>query len=514
MADREKALDAASTQTPQANGPDNGIIKEPAFTVEAGGDLATVVNETTTKPLDRLILVPQVTDPRAYKRSWKWSITVLVSAAAAIDSISSNVFYPSLPQIPSSLSTSPTVANLAIAIPIASTAILPLYWSSASEQYGRRETYVVSLILCVVLNVLCALSSSIVMLVITRTLAAGAGCAVTPIGAAVVADIWEITEKGQAMSIYFVGILAGPVLGPVLGGLLTQRWSWRGTQWFMMAYSSLILLLILFGLPNTLRGAAEPSSATQNPRLGYKSSRAKVTAWLLRAGSAALSPFRILYFLLCPAIALIIYLASITFLVVKALQISIQQSFATSPYNFTPSILGLAFLPFSIGLILGDLVGGQWSDHVMHRTAVSRNGQEEGSEPTHTPEDRLQENAWVAIILFPAGLLWYGWSIDKGVFWVVPMLGLVAVGLSSGLLFSLVFTVLVELLPARSASLVALDGLGENAFAAIGSVIAQPILAAIGNGWVFTIVAIVTGANVLVILLMKKYGQRWREKLG
>ena len=79
------------------------------------------------------------------------------------------------------------------------------------------------------------------------------------------------------------------------------------------------------------------------------------------------------------------------------------------------------------------------------------------------------------------------------------MLGLVAVGLSAGLLFSLVFTVLVELLPSRSASLVAVDSLGENIFAAVGSV---------------TIVAIGAVANVLIVVLMKRYGQRWREKLA
>ena len=273
------------------------------------------------------------------------------------------------------------------------------------------------------------------MLIVMRTLAAGAGCAVTPIGAAVVADVWEVTEKGQAMSAYFVGILAGPILGPVLGGLLTQPWNWRATQWFMMAYSSVILLLILFGLPNTLPSAPAPSSFSRDRYLGRKYSSTTITAWLSRVGSAILSPFRILYFLSCPAITLVIYLASITFLIVKALQISIQQSFATAPYTFPPSILGLAFLPFSIGLVLGDLAGGQWSDYVMHRTAISRGRRDDGTEITHTPEDRMKENAWVAILLFPAGLLWYGWSIEKGAFWVVPV-GALSLSLSLSLCIS------------------------------------------------------------------------------
>lgn len=61
------------------------------------------------------------------------------------------------------------------------------------------------------------------------------------------------------------------------------------------------------------------------------------------------------------------------------------------------------------------------------------------------------------------------------------MIGLFLCDLSGGALFGLVFTVLVELLPEKSASLTALDGLGENICAAVGSVIAQPIVSAVRN---------------------------------
>ena len=115
--------------------------------------------------------------------------------------------------------------------------------------------YILCLIACVVFGALSAISSSIAMLIVMRILWAGASCAVTPIGAAVVADIWEVKEKGQAMSVYYVGLLLGPALGPVIGGALVQRWSWRATQWFQMAYGALILILISFALPETTQKA-------------------------------------------------------------------------------------------------------------------------------------------------------------------------------------------------------------------------------------------------------------------
>lgn len=93
------------------------------------------------------------------------------------------------------------------------------------------------------------------------------------------------------------------------------------------------------------------------------------------------------------------------------------------------------------------------------------------------------------------------------------MVGLSCIGFSAGLLFSLVATILVEMLPHRSASLMALNSLVQNIFATIGSAVAQPFLSAAGNGWVFTTFATVTFTSSVVVVLMKRYGQRWREAL-
>lgn len=122
------------------------------------------------------------------------------------------------------------MANLAIALPAITTAIFPLYWSHASERFGRRPVYLLSLAIYIVFTALSADASSIAILIVMRMIASGAGSAVTPTGAATVADIWEVKDKGQAMSIYYVGILLGPSMGPILGGVLTQQWGWRATQ--------------------------------------------------------------------------------------------------------------------------------------------------------------------------------------------------------------------------------------------------------------------------------------------
>lgn len=87
------------------------------------------------------------------------------------------------------------------------------------------------------------------------------------------------------------------------------------------------------------------------------------------------------------------------------------------------------------------------------------------------------------------------------------------IGAGSMLIFGMVTTMLTEFAPHRSASLVALNALGRNSFAAVGSVLAQPLISAVGTGWLFTGCGVIAAASCFVILAMRRYGPKWRETL-
>ena len=74
------------------------------------------------------------------------------------------------------------------------------------------------LIAFVLFSVLAVTAKSITQLFVMQLLSGTAGCAVTATGAAVIADIWEVKEKGCAISVYYVGVLMGPTLDPMIGG--------------------------------------------------------------------------------------------------------------------------------------------------------------------------------------------------------------------------------------------------------------------------------------------------------
>lgn len=130
-----------------------------------------------------------------------------------------------------------------------STAIFPLWWSSFSETSGRRSIYLTSFTLFLIFNILAALSKNIAMLIVMRMLSGGASSSVQAVGAGTIADIWEVKERGRAMGIFYLGPLCGPLFAPIIGGVLTERFGWRSTQWFLAIYGGAVLVFLFVALP-------------------------------------------------------------------------------------------------------------------------------------------------------------------------------------------------------------------------------------------------------------------------
>lgn len=85
--------------------------------------------------------------------------------------------------------------------------------------------------------------------------------------------------------------------------------------------------------------------------------------------------------------------------------------------------------------------------------------------------------------------------------------------LTHHLLAGMVTTMLTELVPSKSASLVAVNALGRNLFACVGEVVAQPLIGAVGTGWLFTGLTVIASASSIVIWVMRMYAERWTENL-
>jgi len=330
--------------------------------------------------------------------------------------------------------------------------IFPLWWASFSEEFGRRTIYIACFSLFVVFSILSAISTNVSMLIVMRLLGGGCSASVHAVGAGTIADVWEVRERGRAMSMFYLGPLLGPLLSPIIGGILAEKFGWRSTMWFISAYGFLILVLLILLLPETLarRRTAEPAMPTPgrnitdgdgNPiPLGRSpSSTAAVSVHTQRAAvflkKFLLDPLSVLLMLRFPAVALTVFYAAVTFGALFVLNISIQDAFTSEPYSFDVLIVGLLYLPPSLGYLIASLFGGRWIDRIMAREAEKAGRYDEKGRPIYLPEDRFKENAWIASTVYPCAMVFYGWTVTKGVHWIVPSIGNFVFGLGSMLVF-------------------------------------------------------------------------------
>ena len=141
-----------------------------------------------------------------------------------------------------------------------------------------------------------------------------------------------------------------------------------------------------------------------------------------------------------------VYYAAITFGSLYLLNISLETTFSAAPYRFKSIIIGLTYIPASIGYILASAFGGRWTDLIMAREARRAGRYDERGKLLYIPEDRMKENAWIAAILYPAALVWYGWTVQKGVHWIVPLIATFFFGVGSMLGFAMERTMLTEVM--------------------------------------------------------------------
>ncbi|KAH6655079.1 major facilitator superfamily domain-containing protein, partial [Truncatella angustata] len=468
----------------------------------------------------QVAFLPEVNRPYDYSNREKWTITTFVAIAAAAAPMGSAIFYPALPQMSAEFGVSSTIVNLSVAFYMLAMSIFPLWWSSFSETLGRRTIYLSSFLLNAIFSLVSGLSVNIEMLIVFRILAGGAAASVQAVGAGTIADIWETTERGRAMGMFYLGPLMGPLLAPIIGGALAEGFGWRSTMWFLTCYGVVVWLLILFALPETLAkrkpvvlpSAAEGAGLSRVPTTRSVQIQSRRAAVFLKR--AFLDPLQVVTYLRFPAVAIVVYYAAITFGTLYVLNISIQSAFSEPPYGFSTIIIGLLYIPSSMGYFIASLLGGPWIDRIMVRAAERAGRYDENGKLIYLPEDRMRENAWISATLYPGALIWYGWCTQFGVHWIASCVANFFFGLGSMLVFSAATTMLTEFMPRKSSSGVALNNFVRNIFSCTGGIIAQPLINVMGHGWMMTMFGLIAWiSGNLCIWFLRRNAQRWRASM-
>jgi len=175
-----------------------------------------------------------------------------VMAAVFLAAMESTVVATAMPTVIASLGGIRIYSWTFSAFLLTSTVTMPI-WGRLADQLGRRPAYLAGLGLFLLGSALAGLSRSMEQLIAFRALQGlGAGSLIS-IGMTIVGDLYGV-ERRAKMQGYFSGVWGvASLVGPLLGGLLTDRVSWRWVFYINLPFGLLAAAAIAIGLRDETR---------------------------------------------------------------------------------------------------------------------------------------------------------------------------------------------------------------------------------------------------------------------
>jgi len=159
---------------------------------------------------------------------YKWRVLSNTTVATLMSAIDGNIVLISLPTIARELPGTSTTLLLWILLGYSLlTAVVLLNFGRLSDMFGRVRLYVLGFAIFTGGSALCGASQTGLELVLFRLVqGVGAGFLFSNSGA-IITDAFPVNERGRALGVNQVSIVAGAVAGLVVGGAITSTIGWR-----------------------------------------------------------------------------------------------------------------------------------------------------------------------------------------------------------------------------------------------------------------------------------------------
>ena len=155
------------------------------------------------------------------------AITCSIMLATIMQGVDNTIANVALPHIQGSLSAAQDQIAWVLTSYIVAAAIMMPLTGWLAGRFGIKYVFFFSVIGFTIASALCGSATSLGQLVLYRVLQGVCGAALVPLSQSTLLQINPVERHGQAMAVWGIGVMLGPIAGPVLGGWLTYNYDWR-----------------------------------------------------------------------------------------------------------------------------------------------------------------------------------------------------------------------------------------------------------------------------------------------
>ncbi|KAF9891372.1 hypothetical protein FE257_004228 [Aspergillus nanangensis] len=441
--------------------------------------------------------------PRSMPLLRKWAIVIIICMGSLCMTCTSSIYTTTYAQMAPEFHTTQFISTIGLSSYVLGIASGPILTSPLSEHYGRRPIYLLSWTLFIIWTIPSAVGRNIETLIISRFFNGFAGTTFLSVAGGTAGDIFARGELQAPMAMVSSAPFVGPSLGPVIGGFINYHVHWRWTYYVMIIWAVGIWVGIVVAAPETYHPVRLREKARwMREQTGDERYRApmEMVAHKGRRGVAMslLRPFQLL-FLEPMVLCLDIYsavLLGILYLFFGAFPLIFRTNYGMSLWQ-----VGLTFLGIIAGMLVASASSPLWS-RVRERLLLKSESE---------PEYRLPP-AILGGVMIPVGLFWFAWTTYESIHWIVPILGSAVYGCGMLLVFTGIFTFLVDAYPQYAASAMASNSFARAALAAAFPLFGIQMYEALGYQWASSLLAFLTLAMMPFPWLFFKYGKVLRQK--
>lgn len=177
-------------------------------------------------------------------------LPIILATSIFMQMLDSTILNTSLPSIAKDLHESPLDMQNAIISYVLTLALFMPVSGFLSDKFGTKKVFIFSLVLFSLGSLFCALSQTLMHLVLARIVQGVGGSLMTPVGKLALIKTFPKNELLKAMNFAIIPALIGPVLGPLVGGYMVDYLSWHWIFLINIPFGFIGILLSLKYMPN------------------------------------------------------------------------------------------------------------------------------------------------------------------------------------------------------------------------------------------------------------------------
>ncbi len=192
--------------------------------------------------------------PNKAPSSKEVSIAVLITSVGVgvfIASIDGTITNVSLPVIANDLGVEQNIAQWVILSYLLTLIGFTAIAGDLGDRFSNKIILQIGSMIFVIGSLLCALSTTLLWLVLARILQALGACCGMANGTAIITRFTTKENRGTALGLNALIIAAGITVGPILGGLLTDRFGWPSIFYINIPLGIIAIIYVQFAIPKT-----------------------------------------------------------------------------------------------------------------------------------------------------------------------------------------------------------------------------------------------------------------------